>query len=204
MIGNDIVSLDVVRKAPKSGSARFLGKVLHASEYALLARHPDRECALWMLWALKESAYKLAFRQSGRRFFGPKQFVCTGLEADPATGAFGAQVRTSGAVYPASGYAGPAFIHALAAVSAAVLDATQWGVFELARQEPAYQSLAVRTVACAAMGHILPEKQAFHISAPGALPYPIVSGPDGGAGPALSLSHHGCLAAYAFTVSVDL
>ncbi|MDP5169002.1 MAG: 4'-phosphopantetheinyl transferase superfamily protein, partial [Bacteroidia bacterium] len=76
MIGNDIVSLERTGLQPRSENPRFLSRVLTAQEHQLLSQQPDKERALWTLWALKESTYKLEYRAQQRRFFAPKRYEC--------------------------------------------------------------------------------------------------------------------------------
>lgn len=58
MIGNDIIDLSIVRDQKKSENSRFLDKIFSPSEKDLLYRAEDREIQLWLLWSMKETAYK--------------------------------------------------------------------------------------------------------------------------------------------------
>jgi hypothetical protein len=60
LIGNDLVDLRAREAAGKSGDARFVARVFSAREAELIARSAKPDYALWMLWAAKEAAYKVA------------------------------------------------------------------------------------------------------------------------------------------------
>lgn len=59
-IGNDLVDLRARDAAGKARDTRFVARVFTAGEAARIDRstHPDN--TLWMLWAAKEAAYKVA------------------------------------------------------------------------------------------------------------------------------------------------
>jgi 4'-phosphopantetheinyl transferase EntD len=60
LIGNDLVDLRAREAAGKSGDARFVARVFTAREAELIASSPSPDAVLWMLWAAKEAAYKVA------------------------------------------------------------------------------------------------------------------------------------------------
>jgi phosphopantetheinyl transferase (holo-ACP synthase) len=60
LIGNDLVDLRAREAGGKSRDARFVARVFTAREAELIARSARPDAALWMLWAAKEAAYKVA------------------------------------------------------------------------------------------------------------------------------------------------
>lgn len=82
MIGNDIVDLEFAAKQSDWKRRGFLEKVFTAKEqqYIREARHP--ETMVWLLWSMKESAYKMWARQNNKRSFRPIKFNCTLLSMD--------------------------------------------------------------------------------------------------------------------------
>ena len=76
MVGNDIVDLSLAsRNAWKQ--ERFLDKVLLSSEKELVKNSSDPGTLLWLLWSMKESAYKLNFRTDLKRSMNPIRFTCS-------------------------------------------------------------------------------------------------------------------------------
>ncbi|MGH7818850.1 MAG: 4'-phosphopantetheinyl transferase superfamily protein, partial [Candidatus Binatia bacterium] len=84
MIGNDVIDL----RDPETFTEhpRFDERVFAPAERELLAAAGDARRLRWILWAAKESAYKLARKLDARAVFSPPRFV-----VDPTAGevAFG-------------------------------------------------------------------------------------------------------------------
>src|SRR6185312_7282273 len=85
--GNDIVSLNAVN-IPRTLQPRFYSKILCATEIAVyseagLTQIPF-ERYVWLLWSIKESAYKFLQRHNPGLVFSPTKFIVTGLYI-PAT-----------------------------------------------------------------------------------------------------------------------
>ncbi|SFD27512.1 4'-phosphopantetheinyl transferase family protein [Spirosoma endophyticum] len=76
MIGNDIVDLAQAKQESNWRRAGFLDKVFTAHEQQLIHSANDPDCMVWLLWSMKESAYKLVNRQTGKRVFAPQKLVC--------------------------------------------------------------------------------------------------------------------------------
>jgi phosphopantetheinyl transferase (holo-ACP synthase) len=81
MSGNDIV--DMASAAAESNWKRkgFLEKVFTAQEQQYIREAASPDEMVWKLWSMKESAYKVYTRQYGGRFFAPKKFNSTLLNA---------------------------------------------------------------------------------------------------------------------------
>jgi len=80
MIGNDIVDL---KQSPSYWkNPRFLEKVFIQKEQDIINRSEDQHQMLWLLWSMKESAYKCHVQQYGVRFFNPKRLVCELISED--------------------------------------------------------------------------------------------------------------------------
>ncbi len=74
MIGNDIV--DLKYSASNWNRPRFLDKVFTKDEQALIFSSENEHETLWLLWSMKEAAYKIYVQQFNERFFNPKRLVC--------------------------------------------------------------------------------------------------------------------------------
>ncbi|MDG5491005.1 4'-phosphopantetheinyl transferase superfamily protein [Psychroserpens sp. SPM9] len=74
MIGNDIV--DLKHSASNWKRQRFLDKVFTKKEQFLVLSSENQHQMFWLLWSMKEAAYKVYVQQFGERFFNPKRLVC--------------------------------------------------------------------------------------------------------------------------------
>lgn len=77
MIGNDIVDLHHAAKTSNWKRPRFLEKVFTQEEKLIIANSSNQHKTVWLLWSMKEAAYKIHVRQFGNRFFNPKRLVCS-------------------------------------------------------------------------------------------------------------------------------
>ncbi|MFH6998828.1 4'-phosphopantetheinyl transferase superfamily protein [Flavobacterium sp. FlaQc-57] len=77
MIGNDII--DIVQSRRESNWQRkgFIQKIFTVEEQLLISNAQDSEIMLWILWSMKEAAYKIYNRKTKLRSYIPQQFVCT-------------------------------------------------------------------------------------------------------------------------------
>ncbi|WP_461090561.1 4'-phosphopantetheinyl transferase family protein [Spirosoma gilvum] len=85
MIGNDIVDLTQARKESNWRRKGFLEKIFTADEQHLINTSADPEHMVWLLWSMKESAYKASFRQTRLRRFAPRKISCQLLFATDTT-----------------------------------------------------------------------------------------------------------------------
>ncbi|WP_166959703.1 4'-phosphopantetheinyl transferase family protein [Yeosuana marina] len=74
MIGNDIVDLNTIK--PNWNRKRFLDKVFTEKEQHIISVSENQHQTLWLLWSMKEAAYKIYVQQFGKQFFNPKKLVC--------------------------------------------------------------------------------------------------------------------------------
>lgn len=74
MIGNDIVDLNNIKSNWKR--ARFLEKVFIENEQQIISISENPHQTAWLLWSMKEAAYKVYVQQFGKQFFNPKRLVC--------------------------------------------------------------------------------------------------------------------------------
>jgi len=76
MIGNDIVDLLKASNDSNWQRPRFLDKVFTEAEQQMILNAKDQSQMVWLLWSMKEAAYKVYVQQFGKRFFNPKRLVC--------------------------------------------------------------------------------------------------------------------------------
>lgn len=82
MVGNDVVDLGDREAQPESRHPRFDRRVFTGGEHRLIETSRCPNQMRWMLWACKESAFKLVKRQDRATVFSPRAFevamVCSG------------------------------------------------------------------------------------------------------------------------------
>ncbi len=76
MIGNDIVDIVQARKESNWQRKGFLQKIFTANEQLLIAQSTTPEITVWLLWSMKEAAYKIYNRQTTIRAFIPTKLEC--------------------------------------------------------------------------------------------------------------------------------
>ncbi|CAM4346827.1 4'-phosphopantetheinyl transferase family protein [Gillisia limnaea] len=89
MIGNDIIDLKLTLGKNTWKRTGFLNKLFSQEEQDFILRSSDPELTVWLLWAMKESAYKAHQRRLELpRKFNPKAFRCeiTGDKITSVTG----------------------------------------------------------------------------------------------------------------------
>ena len=77
MIGNDIVDLNLASIKSNWKRKGFLDKVFTNEEQDLILKANDSFQMVWVLWSMKESAYKVYVQQLKKRFFAPQKLQCT-------------------------------------------------------------------------------------------------------------------------------
>lgn len=76
MIGNDIVDLEKARLESNWRRPRYLDKICTASEQQLIMEAQNPASMLWLMWTMKEAAYKAENSISGARLYAPSQLLC--------------------------------------------------------------------------------------------------------------------------------
>ncbi len=80
MIGNDIVDLDVAHKQGSWCKQRYRDKVFTHEENRYLDQSKDLFQALWRMWSMKESAYKIVIQNGSAHFLNTHKLVSTILD----------------------------------------------------------------------------------------------------------------------------
>ena len=77
MIGNDVI--DLVQSRIESNWQRkgFIEKLFTAEEQQYIKDYDKPETMVWLLWSMKEAAYKIYNRQTKIREFCPKKLSCS-------------------------------------------------------------------------------------------------------------------------------
>ncbi|GGI22041.1 4'-phosphopantetheinyl transferase family protein [Pedobacter mendelii] len=82
MLGNDIVDLNLARVQSNWRRNGYLEKIFTQEEQLLINSATNPDLIVWLLWSMKESAYKIHNRKTGIRNFAPKSFQCKLLYID--------------------------------------------------------------------------------------------------------------------------
>lgn len=85
MIGNDIVDLQVAKKESNWQRRGFLEKLFTGEEQELITSSSDPFQMVWLLWTMKESAYKACLQQDHNRIFAPKSIRINLISKSKAT-----------------------------------------------------------------------------------------------------------------------
>ncbi|AWH86026.1 phosphopantetheinyl transferase [Flavobacterium album] len=77
MIGNDVIDLAAAKKESNWQREGFLQRLFSEEEQQAIANHPEQETMVWVLWSMKEAAYKAWNRQTRTRAFIPHLLHCS-------------------------------------------------------------------------------------------------------------------------------
>jgi phosphopantetheinyl transferase (holo-ACP synthase) len=76
MIGNDLVDLKLAAKQSNWQRKGFLDKLFTPKEQGYILNSNNPFETVWLLWSMKESAYKAYLQTHNERFFAPKKLAC--------------------------------------------------------------------------------------------------------------------------------
>ena len=77
MIGNDVIDMLQSRRESNWRRKGFVEKLFTPSEQLLLSQTSDPETMIWLLWSMKEAAYKIYNRQTRIREYIPQKLACS-------------------------------------------------------------------------------------------------------------------------------
>jgi phosphopantetheinyl transferase (holo-ACP synthase) len=112
VIGNDIIDLAYARKTSNWRRPRWLGKLFSTAERTFIKQSNNPELSVWLLWSMKESAYKVIVQQEGKRFFAPKQVECSAINQNLQT--YSGQVKYKSKIIYTQSEWNEAFVYTLA------------------------------------------------------------------------------------------
>ena len=120
MIGNDIVDLAQAKLDSDWKRPGYLAKLFTEEEQFLISSDIQPDVMVWLLWSMKESAYKIDTRKSKLREFAPVKLVCSNLiiHENTATG----NVTYNGQIYFTSTLITENYIHTIAAIEKSELE----------------------------------------------------------------------------------
>ncbi len=80
MTGNDIVDLNTAATESNWKRRGFIEKIFTPAEQHHILHASAPGLAVWRLWTMKESTYKVHIRQTGLRLFAPQKYQCQILD----------------------------------------------------------------------------------------------------------------------------
>ncbi len=213
--GNDIIALGMINKQ-RSNDSRFYTKILSASEQELyharaFAQMPF-EHFVWLLWSIKESAYKYLKRGSSGLLFSPTKIIIQHINfpAEQEVNSF-KDAQWQGCASGECCYSGN-FIFGSAAfyfrskmhheLIATVVsedenfEHTWWGIQAIEQADAAHQSKTVRMFLLNKLNNLFPGKD-LRIEETTA-GYPVIFEGDHQLKLPVSIAHHGHYVAYSF------
>ncbi|MBO9672939.1 MAG: 4-phosphopantetheinyl transferase family protein [Sphingobacteriaceae bacterium] len=111
MLGNDIVDLDLAKIQSNWRRKNYLNKIFTAEEQLMIVSASNPDEMVWLLWSMKESAYKIYNRKTGIRNFAPKSLSCTlSSNADRIKGT----VSINNDIYFTQSEMRPSYLHTIA------------------------------------------------------------------------------------------
>lgn len=205
-IGNDVVALSLINPE-RTRQYRFYSKILSSAEqhyYSTLSQAPiPFEHYVWLLWSVKEAAYKFMKRLHPQLRFSPTQTVVQlaywGSDESSAL-VFAGTVVIKEVHLQLQALVTTEYIHALVNATSE-FTGVHWGVHYISETYYEAQSAAVRVFATAHLSICFPSAAiTLHKHEAG---YPVVevNGSKAPAGLCLSLAHDGHYVAYAFVIT---
>lgn len=138
MIGNDIVDLNQAAKESNWRRSGYLEKLFTMAERFLIHVAKDPEIMIWLLWTMKESAYKAHTKDTKIRTFAPTLICCNNIIMHPklATG----HVSYQGNMYYTQSTLTEAFIHTIAAAKREELNRIKLKISHYNESDSSYRS----------------------------------------------------------------
>ena len=108
MIGNDLVDLKLAAKQSNWQRIGFLDKLFTPDEQGYILNSDNPFETVWLLWSMKESAYKAYLQTHNERFFAPKKLECNLISKNRGT------VLINNVLFVTESEIGEAFIYTVA------------------------------------------------------------------------------------------
>jgi phosphopantetheinyl transferase (holo-ACP synthase) len=112
VIGNDVIDLQQSRQESNWQRKGFLEKLFTGEEQCFIANSSDPEIIVWLMWSMKEAAYKILNRQTKKREFIPNKLLCK-IGSQTCSSATG-QVFYFGNTYHTTTFLSEDIIHTIA------------------------------------------------------------------------------------------
>lgn len=138
MIGNDIVDLSQAAKESNWKRTGYLEKLFTMAERFLIHVAKDPEAMVWLLWTMKESAYKAHTKDTKIRTFAPSLICCNNVIVHP-TSATG-NVSYMGHLYYTQSTLSETYIHTIAGEKTGILKRLKLKISDYDESDSAYRN----------------------------------------------------------------
>ncbi|SFH43095.1 4'-phosphopantetheinyl transferase family protein [Pedobacter insulae] len=119
MTGNDLVDLNQAASDSNWQRKGYLDKIYTLAEQKILIASKDQNETVWLLWSMKEAAYKIYSRQTGIRNYAPCSLQCFDLQPDAHK--VNGKVKVADHLFYTESFISANYIHTIAALSMASL-----------------------------------------------------------------------------------
>ncbi|WEK20837.1 MAG: 4'-phosphopantetheinyl transferase superfamily protein [Candidatus Pedobacter colombiensis] len=138
MVGNDIVDLSQASKESNWKRTGYLEKIFTVAERFLIHIAKDPDLMVWLMWTMKESAYKAHTKEVKTITFAPTLISCNNMiiHQKTATG----DVLYQGKRYYTQSSISRAYIHTIAATKTAILNSLQLKISDYDNSDYSYRS----------------------------------------------------------------
>lgn len=123
MIGNDVIDLKATRVESNWQRPGFLEKLFLPQECELINSYHSPETMIWILWSMKEAAYKIYNRETKLRGFISQQLICSIIVGSNSN--LEGVVNCNGVVYPTKTIIENDMIHTIATVHIDTIEKVQ-------------------------------------------------------------------------------
>jgi len=134
-VGNDIVDLKTPATQDKSSDLRFINRVFTAHEQETIHSSKVANRTLWVLWAAKETAYKLYSKVAGPPVFSHRSFQCAIEKTNEQQSDFSIAVSYENEKIPVEVVTTPEYVHATSARGDAHNYLTDYGIRRLSPKD---------------------------------------------------------------------
>lgn len=115
MVGNDIIDIAQARLESNWQRKGWANKIFTSREQELISLSSTKELTAWLMWSMKEAAYKIYHRECKEMFFAPCKFSCHNI-SDIKDNLVKGSVCFKQNTYNTSSYISSAFIHTIAII----------------------------------------------------------------------------------------
>ncbi|TCD10197.1 4-phosphopantetheinyl transferase family protein [Pedobacter frigidisoli] len=136
MVGNDIVDLQLAKVQSNWQRKGYLEKVFNENERLLISSAENPDVIVWLLWSMKEAAYKIHNRVNGIREYAPKKLNCFIV---PKVDLTRGRVNIDGAVYFTKSSINSAYLHTISSSIQHQIDAIKISIYEFPNHPSKYK-----------------------------------------------------------------
>lgn len=128
MIGNDLVDLEQAAIESNWQRKGYLAKIYTASEQQMINESVNPDHMVWLLWSMKEAAYKIHSRKTGIRKYAPLSIACSTINFNQTD--MSGLVSIEGEYFYTQSVFKDAYVHTIAAGSTHILPQIRIAIYK--------------------------------------------------------------------------